>query len=220
MHIYDSSRPNKISHYIPDPIPSSFSVSSVNYVSNSAAPYHSPQVIFLTFYAPDTYHIIIRYKPGLAVYKIGYCYRWHVGIRCYKQSRLYFSTWYIHKRFYYCHVSARINTSLINCSIENQHCMALFCVLMCLTSLSPLMDMFNLFLCLFYSWYIDPTLLQYFYLIFLKLLPCLVAILCFDSCNYIPVRQIYFTDYLHVCDRILKWSWSDAKKYPPFSDCN
>ena len=125
MHIYDSSRPNKISHCIPDPIPSSFSVSSGNYVSNFATPYHSPQVIFLTFYAPDTYHIIIRYKPGLAVYKIGYCYIWHVGIRCYKQSRLYFSTWYIHKRFYYCHVSARINTSLINCSIENQHCMAL-----------------------------------------------------------------------------------------------
>ena len=69
--INDSFRPNKISWYTPNILPYEISVAYVNSASIFTTPYYLPQFILLTPYAPYTYHIIIRNKPGHAIGKIG-----------------------------------------------------------------------------------------------------------------------------------------------------
>ena len=71
MPINDSFRPNKISWYTPNILPYEISVAYVNSASTFTTHYYLPQFILLTPYAPYTYQIIIRNKPGHAIGKIG-----------------------------------------------------------------------------------------------------------------------------------------------------
>ena len=62
--IGDSYIPNKISHYIPYPLPDAVYFASVNHVSTFTAPSKSLQVIILTYYDPNTRHNFMIDNPG------------------------------------------------------------------------------------------------------------------------------------------------------------
>ena len=125
MPIYDSFEPKKIACCTPDIIAYFISISSVNHVSNLNTPSLSLQVILLTSDDHDTYHIIIRDKHDHSTNRIGYWFRWNNVIRCYNKYRLYLYTYYINKRFYYCHVHAIMKSKFSSCFIKHLHCMTL-----------------------------------------------------------------------------------------------
>ena len=90
-------------------------------------------------------------------------------------------------------------------------------LLMCLPPLSPLLHLLNSFLRLFYTWFFDPTLLQYFCMLCLKLSPCVVVIVCLNEFDDWPVIQIYFNDYIYAYHSLLKMDMMWWKKNtPPF----
>ena len=93
--------------------------------------------------------------------------------------------------------------------------------LMCLPPLSQLIHLFNSFLCLFPSYFIDPTLFQYFYVIWLKPSPSIVVVVCCNVWYDRLVRNVCCNDYLHAYNRLFKMGMiSCKKKYPHFSAYN
>ena len=66
MSIDDSFRPNKIARCTPDMFPAAIYFDSGNSVSTFKTPYEYPQVILLTYDAPDIVRIKMRDKLGHA----------------------------------------------------------------------------------------------------------------------------------------------------------
>ena len=89
--------------------------------------------------------------------------------------------------------------------------------LMCLPPLSQLIHLFNSFLCLFPSYFIDPTLFQYFYLIWLKPSPSIVVAVCYNVRDKRSVINVWCNDYLHAYNRLFKMGMISCKnKHPHF----
>ena len=164
MPIDDSFRPNKISHHTPDPLPYSIYVVSVKYVSNFTNPSEYTKFIVLAYDASDTYNIIIRDKRGRSTDKIGYCSRRYDRIICYKKSKFYYSSCYIHESFYCLHVTSTYKSDISILFIEHQNIMELFQLIGVFSSLisapSPLELVFVLALLLF-SWSHSVTTIVY-----------------------------------------------------------
>ena len=92
---------------------------------------------------------------------------------------------------------------------------------MCLPPLSQLIHLLNSFLCLFSSYFIYPTLFQYFYLIFLKHSLYIIVIICYNAYDDRPVRNVLCTEYIHAYNRLLKMGIISCKNNPPpFSTYN
>ena len=92
---------------------------------------------------------------------------------------------------------------------------------MCLPPLSQLIHLLNSFLCFFPSYFLDPTMFQYFYMIFLKPSTCIVFIICDNLFHKRTVINLFCTEYLHAYNRLLKMGIISCKnKHPPFSAYN
>ena len=77
--IDDSPRPDKISRYTPDLLPASIYVAYGKYVSTLDTPSELPQVVILTYDAPNTDHAINTDKPICVTDKVGHFSRIHDG---------------------------------------------------------------------------------------------------------------------------------------------
>ena len=119
------------------------------------------------------------------------------------KTRFYCYGCYIHKRVYYCHGIVGKYSDTRTLFIEHQHCVVLFSVGWCVCLLSTFLHMLNSFLKLFSSCCIYLTLLQHFFLFFLKLWLYNIFILYFiviisalpyrSDANYnIYAREIFF----------------------------
>ena len=117
MPLDENSRPKKRARYTPDQLPAAISVASGKSVGTLTTPSDRPQDIFLISDAPSTDHTTMRDKPGCAKDKRGCCSRRHEGIRHYRKSRFYCSSYFIHKRVYYCHGPAVFKSGLRTCFI-------------------------------------------------------------------------------------------------------
>ena len=111
VSIDDSSGLNKISRYTPDLLPASIYVAYGKYVSTLDTPSELPQVVILTYDAPNTDHAIIIDKHDCATEKRGYFSRSHDGKYALK-NRLFCSACYIHRRVYNCYGSFRRNIDI------------------------------------------------------------------------------------------------------------
>ena len=86
MNIYDIPHPKKIYRYNPYPLPYTISFASRNYIITLNTPSNPPQVIVLIYDDNNTHHTVMRDNPIFGRGKIGYHYRLHDGIRCYKNE--------------------------------------------------------------------------------------------------------------------------------------
>ena len=68
--------------------------------------------------------------------------------------------------------------------------------------LSLLLNFLKLFLWLFCSCFLDPTLFQRFCLILLNISPCVFVIVCLNAFGYSPVRHLFCTYYIHAYNRV------------------
>ena len=94
-------------------------------------------------------------------------------------------------------------------------------LLMCLPPLSQSIHLLNSFLCLFPSYFLDTTLFQYFYLIWLKTSPSIFVSVFYNVCEDIHVIHVCCTDYIHAYNRLFKMGMISCKnKHPPFSAYN
>ena len=76
-------------------------------------------------------------------------------------------------------------------------------------------------MCLFPSYFLDTTMFQYFYMIFLKPSNCIVVIIYYNVCDDRYVRNVFCAEYLHAYNRLLKMGIISCKnKHPPFSAYN
>ena len=62
----------------------------------------------------------------------------------------------------------------------------------------------ELVFCLFYPCSFYSTMSQYFCMLFLKINFCLVVTILLNECDQSPFRRLYFSDYLHGYNRLLK----------------
>ena len=62
MPIYDSSRPEKLAHYIPDPLQATISIISNNYDGTLTAHFYSSPIHFPTSDGPEMNCIMMRYR--------------------------------------------------------------------------------------------------------------------------------------------------------------
>ena len=132
------------------------------------------------------------------------------------QKRFYCSMWSDkYKKIYYCHGFSRINSDTRNRFMEHKHCMdQRFSWLVCLSHFYPLLYLLNYFLWLFYSCFIDNSLLKSLCLICLKFLTC-VFFYFLNSFYDRPVIQLSFADHLHSYTRLLKMRMIWYKKILP-----
>ena len=135
-----------------------------------------------------------------------------------QKTRFDCSMFSINKRLYYCHGPVIMGSQLSTWFIQNHHCIAFFYSwLIWLPPLSSLINLWNTFFCLNYSWFLVSTLFLFLFMVCLKLSPSLVVIFYFNACDDSTVWNIWFTDHLHAYNRILKIGmiWCLKRITPP-----
>ena len=137
--------PHKKAWYNPDLIPAAISVDSENSISNLTTPSDSPDI--LPTHDPTSIHVLKKDVILKGVVNRGYFCSKHGRIRCYKNTRLYFSTWSDQdNRFYYCHGFSMISSETRTCFLEHQYSTSqCFGWLLCLYPFYPLFYLLNLF---------------------------------------------------------------------------
>ena len=176
---------------------------------------YSLQFIFLTSNDPNTNHAIMIDNPDHARGKIVYCSNLHGGIICNKGSRFYCSKCYINKRIFlpWTYKKCFKVKDLLHWRYTLHG--SLLSLLVCLPTFSQLFHSLKSFMCLFSSRSLDPTLFRSLCMLLFKLWTCVFINVWFNVWDYSPSRQIFYPNYNHACNRILKMGmiWCIIKNY-------
>ena len=120
--IDDTPPPHKRAQYTPDLLPDEIYVVSEKYFSTLTTPSNFPDL--LPSDNTNTLHVMKKYVTFKGRVNREYCCRKHSQTRCYKKTRLYWSTCSDKKRkFNYCHGFSMISSETSTCFLEHQHYM-------------------------------------------------------------------------------------------------
>ena len=108
--------PHNRARYTPYLLQDTIYVAYENSGITLTTPSSSPKLLLLPSDDTNHLHAMNKYDPYCGRTKIGYWYRKHDEIKCYKKTRLFCSTCFDKdKKFYYCHGLSRINSETMTC---------------------------------------------------------------------------------------------------------